>query len=472
LFVREDPGGAVLRRVILPSAGLVAILGWLSALIQQRGLADPEFAAAVLVVVLIVFLIIFGAHNARILNVIAQGRDAAERDRERLLESERAARTDAERAARTKDEFLTTISHELRTPLSGILGWTQVLQRADDGAIRRQAVDAIERGAHAQAKLIDDLLDVSSVISGKVRLDVATVDVGPLVEAAIGTLAPAAEAKSITVQRVIDPHAGPVKGDSARLQQVIWNLLANAIKFTHKGGKVQLVVERAHSSVVITVSDNGIGIAPAFLPHVFDRFRQEDGSAARRYGGLGLGLSIVKHIVDMHGGSVAVESRGEGKGASFTVTLPIAIASTESTPERPLRAVSTAAQLRGVKVLLVDDDVDALESVRQLLNEFHAEVIVADSAEKALVLVESVRPTVVVADIGMPDIDGYSMMQQLRAREATVRRRTPAIALTAFSRAEDRIRALEAGYSIHLSKPVDLRELVAAIASLVTAPSA
>ena len=466
LFVQELPGGAVLRRVILPSTALLVVLGALSTIAQERQWADAELAAALVVVVLMMYLLLVGSHHARVLNMVAQGREVAERERERLLESERAARTEAERAVRAKDEFLTTISHELRTPLSGILGWTQVLQRADAPDIRRQALDAIERGARAQAQLIDDLLDVSSVVAGKLRLDVATLAVGPLVEEAISTLAPAAEAKSLTVQRVIDPRAGPVKGDGARLQQVFWNLLANAIKFTSKGGKVQVVVERVESSVVVTVSDNGIGIAPAFLPNVFDRFRQQDGSAARKYGGLGLGLAIVKHIVDLHGGSVAAQSDGAGKGATFSVRLPVAVAASDALPDGASHGVGTPRHLRGIKVLLVDDDVDSLESVRQLLSEYEADVMVSESAAEALAKLELVEPDVVVADIGMPNMDGYTMMRRMRARETVDRRRTPAIALTAFSRAEDRIRALEAGYSFHLSKPVDLRELIAAIGSL------
>jgi signal transduction histidine kinase/ActR/RegA family two-component response regulator len=469
LFVQEQPGGAVLRRVILPSTALLVVLGALSAIAQERQWADAEFAAAIVVVVLMIYLLLVGTHHARVLNMVAQGRDVAERERERLLESERAARTEAERATRAKDEFLTTISHELRTPLSGILGWTKVLQRTDAPDLRRQALDAIERGARAQAQLIDDLLDVSGVVSGKVRLDVTTLEVGPLVEEAINTLAPAAEGKSLSVERVIDNHAGLVKGDSQRLQQVFWNLLANAIKFTANGGKVRVVVERVEASVVVTVSDNGIGIAPAFLPNVFDRFRQQDGSAARKYGGLGLGLAIVKHIVDLHGGSVTAQSDGAGKGATFSVRLPVAIAASDALAAGTSPVVGPPGHLRGIKVLLVDDDVDSLESVRQLLSEYEADVMVSESASEALAKLEHVAPDVVVADIGMPNMDGYTMMRQLRARETMDRRRTPAIALTAFSRAEDRIRALEAGYTFHLSKPVDLRELVAAIGSLAHA---
>lgn len=467
LIVREAPGGAVLRRIVLPAMMLLIVVGWATILAQKLGWADAAVAAALEVVFVMICLLVIGAHNARVLNAIARGRDTAERERERLLESERAARKDAERAVRVKDEFLTTVSHELRTPLSGILGWTHVLQQATDAATRTKALEAIERGARAQAQLINDLLDTSSIVSGKTRLQVATVDVGPLVEAALATLTPNAEAKGIQLQRVIDPHAGLVKGDRERLQQVFWNLIGNAIKFTPKGGRVQVVVERAASSVTVSISDNGIGIAPEFLPRVFDRFRQADSSATRSYGGLGLGLAIVRHIVDMHGGTVTAESAGQGRGATFTVAFPIALAAIGASLGDADGSRARLGDLRGVRVLLVDDDHDSLESIRLLLTDCGAEVGISNSGSEALARLEQRPPDVLVADIGMPNMDGYSLIRALRERESRQARRTPAIAMTAFSRAEDRIRALDAGFNFHLTKPVDVRELIAVIASLV-----
>ncbi|HEX4665073.1 MAG TPA: ATP-binding protein [Chthoniobacterales bacterium] len=400
---------------------------------------------------------------------VTEQREHAE-ERRRLLESERAARSNAERASFLKDEFLATVSHELRTPLNAILGWAQLLRTGDDDAKTiKEGLETIERNARAQTRIIEDLLEMSRIISGKTRLDVQPTDLAAVIESAIDALRPAAEAKGVRIAKVLDPLQ-PISGDPARLQQVLWNLLANAIKFTPKGGRVNVVLERVNSHLEIAVSDNGEGISPDFLPYVFDRFRQQDASQTRRHGGLGLGLSIVKNLVELHGGSVRVESAGLGCGSTFTVALPLA-------PLRPIDASRTHPQggdqdgcavgieLDGVRVLVVDDERDSLELVRRLLEECKADVVLASSAAEGLRLVREKRPDVIVSDIGMPEKDGLEMMRELRARPAQSAK-IPAIALTAFARSEDRTRAMLAGYQVHLSKPVEPQELLAAVANL------
>ncbi len=401
---------------------------------------------------------------------ITEQREHAD-ERYRLLESERAARFNAERASLLKDEFLATVSHELRTPLNAILGWTQLLRTGDgDPAEIREGLETIERNARAQTRIIEDLLDMSRIISGKTRLDVQATDLVKVVEAAVDSLRPAAEAKNVRVAKVLGP-VQPISGDPARLQQVLWNLLANAIKFTPKGGRVNVVLERVNSHVEIVVSDNGEGISPEFIPHVFDRFRQQDASQTRRHGGLGLGLSIVKNLVELHGGSVRVQSEGLGHGASFTVILPLVpLRQDGSARQHPGAALDTRClvnvELDGVRVLVVDDERDSLELVRRLLKECKADVLIASSAEDGLQLVSEDAPDVIVSDIGMPGKDGLEMMRELRARSTAKQARIPAIALTAFARSEDRTRAMLAGYQIHLSKPVEPQELLAAVANL------
>jgi PAS domain S-box-containing protein len=390
-------------------------------------------------------------------------RKKLDEERERLLESERYARTEAERVTRLKEEFLSTVSHELRTPLNAILGWTQLMQQSSDENTRRQGLDAIERGARGQAMLIDELLDVSRIISGKMRLEVEVVETGPLVESAVETLRPAAEAKGIQVTKVLAPDTGPIKGDPARLQQTVWNLLSNAIKFTPKGGKVEIRVARTEGSVQITVSDTGPGIPEKFLPYVFDRFRQADNSTTRAHGGLGLGLAIVKHIVEMHGGTVEVDSK-EGKGATFTVRLPAADFTTNTSPAAVAEPVT---RLKNVKVLVVDDDPTSCEIVRRILLNHDAQVAIAQSADEALPLLQEFDPDVLISDIGMPGKDGLTFIREIRRLESVSQGpRRPAIALTAFARAEDRIRVLQAGYNMHVAKPIDPRELLAVVGSL------
>ncbi len=395
--------------------------------------------------------------------------------RKQLLESERSARAEAERMSAMKDEFLATLSHELRTPLSAILGWSLVLQRHPmAGGELQKALETIERNARLQAQLIDDLLDMSRITSGKVRLDVQPVEPVSFVESAIETVKPAADAKGIRLQKLLDPSAGPISGDPARLQQVVWNLLSNAIKFTEKEGKVQVTLQRVNSHIEITVADTGVGIGPEFLSHVFERFRQADPSSTRRHGGLGLGLSIVKNLVELHGGTVQAFSPGEGLGTTFTVTLPLTVihraaSAGERVHPRAVSAVTSdypLADLSGLKVLVVDDEGDARDLVRKVLSDCGAEVINAGSASEALALVQKELPQLMVTDIGMPEMDGYELLQCIRALDHAKGGNTPAIALTAFARSADRTRALREGFLVHVSKPVEPSELIATVASV------
>jgi PAS domain S-box-containing protein len=392
----------------------------------------------------------------------------AEREREQLLEAERAARAEAERASRIKDEFLATLSHELRTPLNAIMGWSQLLRSgAATPEDLAQGLEVIQRNCRAQTQLIEDLLDMSRVVTGKLRLDMRPVDLAAVVGAAVDAVRPAAEAKGLRVELDVDPLAPPVRGDAARLQQVIWNLLTNAIKFTPAGGAVRAALERADSHVEVVVSDTGAGIPPEFLPHVFERFRQADGSITRRHGGLGLGLAIVKQLAELHGGTVRAKSAGEGHGATFAMSLP------GLPPEEPHAATGSGrdnpcdrTDLTGVRVLVVDDEPDAREVVKRLLGECGAAVTTACSAEEALDALRRERPDVLVSDIGMPGVDGYELLRRVRALGRDRGGDVPAVALTAFARPDDRLRALRAGYQLHLAKPVDVPELYAVVASV------
>ena len=387
---------------------------------------------------------------------------------------ERAARAEAERMSDLKDEFLATLSHELRTPLSAILGWSQVIaSRRMEGEELQRAVQVIERNARAQTRLIEDLLDMSRITSGKVRLDVQPVEPAAFIDAALETVRPAAEAKRIRLEKVLDPKAGPISGDPGRLQQVVWNLLSNAIKFTPSGGKIQVVLARVNSHVEVSVSDTGIGIAPEFLPHVFDRFRQADGSTTRRHGGLGLGLAIAKHLVELHGGSLSARSAGQDRGATFAVDLPLtAVHRRDPKEERvhPASAVKAAPpvalpDLSGLTILAVDDQPDARELLRRVLEDSGARVLTAGSASEALAVAERERPHVLVSDIGMPGADGFDLLRQLRALGPHRGGDIPAIALTAFARSEDRTKVLRAGFRMHVSKPVEAAELCFAVAN-------
>ena len=399
-------------------------------------------------------------------------------EREQLLRSERAARSDAERASRMKEEFLATLSHELRTPLHAVLGWTQVLRRMQGASEEMsKGLSTIERNARAQTQIIDELLDMSSIISGKVRLDAQGVDLAVVVNAAAETIRPTAEAKGVRLQTIADPSAGPIRGDPNRLQQILWNLLTNAMKFTPRGGRVMLTLARAKSQVELRVEDNGDGIDAAFLPHIFDRFRQADASTSRSHGGLGLGLSIVKQLVELHGGTIAAQSAGRGAGSSFRILfplMPVGLGAFESklSGERSNRAIEATETnapagpgLEGLTILVVDDELDSRTLLQRFLEERGAHVTLADSVDQALASINQNAPDVLVSDIGMPGRDGYSLIREVRALQGP-RARIPAIALTAYARSEDRVRAMGAGYQSHLSKPVEPIELVTVIRSL------
>jgi len=404
-------------------------------------------------------------------------RKKIQQQRDELFESEKAARLNAETNSRMKDDFLATLSHELRTPLNAIMGWSQILRMDRDAESIDQGLAVIERNARAQTQLIEDLLDMSRIISGKIRLDVQMVDLATVIEAAIQAVQPSADAKAIRLQPTLDRMTNPVKGDPSRLQQVVWNLLSNAIKFTPKGGRIQVFLERVNSHVEISISDTGEGIKPEFLPHVFDRFRQADESTTRRHGGLGLGLSIVKQLAELHGGFVRAKSPGEGQGSTFIITLPVLVLHAEpeshpkSSPEHPAqprehRNLCDAVSLKGVAVLVVDDEPDARDLVKRFLESCQATVIAAGSAAEGLESITQHRPHVIISDIGMPGADGYDFIRMVRSLPKDQGARTPAVALTAFARAEDRTRAMHAGFNVHLSKPIDGNELVAIVGSL------
>jgi signal transduction histidine kinase len=384
-----------------------------------------------------------------------------------LLASERLARRDAEVANRLKDDFLSTVSHELRTPLSAILGWAQLLRSGKVGIDDTgEGIAVIERNARAQKQIIEDLLDMSRIISGKLRMNVQRIDMAPVIGAAIDTVRTAADAKNITLSKSIDAGATIVNGDPNRLQQVVWNLLANAIKFTPKGGRVDVALSCVNSQVQIAVSDSGAGITPEFLPHLFERFRQGDSSASRLHGGLGLGLSIVRQLVELHGGTVTAYSEGPGRGARLVVAIPLSPVTPEVADES--NQISGAARggagisLKGVRVMVVDDEADARDLVRLVLEKFDAQVVTAGSAAEALTEMEKQTADVLLSDIGMPGFDGYQFIRAVRERGNAV----PAAALTAFARSEDRRRAMLAGYQLHVAKPVEPAELVAIVASL------
>jgi PAS domain S-box-containing protein len=408
--------------------------------------------------------------------------EAVLRDNEKqqalLLESERTARSELECAGRMKDEFLATLSHELRTPLNAILGWASILSVGSNGEEDlRAGLEAIQRNARAQTQIIEDLLDMSRIVNGKIRLDVQRLDLAGVLRAAAETIRPAADAKGVRLQTVLDPQAGPVSGDPGRLQQVFWNLINNAVKFTPRGGQVRVLLERVNSHLEATVSDTGEGIDPAFLPFVFDRFRQADASSTRRHGGLGLGLSIVKQLVELHGGNVRVKSAGPGQGSTFTVSLPLTVVHETGRAEavarrhpatggEPPADPDPSPKLTGVRVLVVDDEPDARELIRRLLADCDAVVRVAGSVDEALDVVAAAMPDVLVSDIGLPGKDGYDLIRAVRALDPARGGTIPAVALTAYARSEDRVRALRAGFQTHVIKPVEPAELLAVVASL------
>ncbi|HYP87068.1 MAG TPA: ATP-binding protein [Polyangiaceae bacterium] len=398
-------------------------------------------------------------------------------DAQAAAEAEREARNKADEATRLKDEFLTTLSHELRTPLNAILGWSRMLQsKAATEEQRTRGVDTIVRNAIAQNQLIEDLLDVSRIVSGKMRLSVDVVDFADVITAAIDVVQPAADAKGVRLQAVLDPDAGLISGDAARLQQIVWNLLTNAVKFTPRGGHVQVSLRRDDSAVDLSVTDTGAGIAPEFLPYVFDRFRQQDAGITRMSGGLGLGLAIVKNLTELHGGRVEVSSAGPGQGARFVIRIPVTpVRSTivsllpqkDGPPTvREPAALSCPSEIASLKILVVDDEPDARELLKVVFERCGGEVTKVGSVAEALDVVGRLRPDVIVSDIGMPEEDGYSFIRKLRARAAHEGGSTPAIALTAYARSEDRHRALGEGFNSHATKPVDPQELLTVVANL------
>jgi PAS domain S-box-containing protein len=419
--------------------------------------------------------------EGRIVGVVLVFRDVTERrraeierqvsvaERERLLDAERAARNDAERASRVKDEFVAMVSHELRTPLNAILGWTQLMMKSPrDSAVIDRGLDVVARNTRLQAQLISDLLDISRILAGKLRLDMRSVDLGAVVTDAVETVQPEAMSKGIDVRQDLAREPITIAGDPARVQQIIWNLMSNALKFTPSGGHVTVSLRRVGSRAEITVGDSGAGIRPDVLPHIFDRFHQADRSITRRFGGLGLGLSIVKYLVEHHGGTVQAESDGDGKGASFTVVFPTSAIEVGPEAPRPGRVMesSEAPSLEGLAVLVVEDEEDTRDFVRRLLEAQGASVTTVTSAAEALDVLTAMPPDILISDIGLPNVDGYDLMERIRAREIAADDRLPAIALTAYARAEDRTRALLAGYQAHLAKPVEPLELVATLARL------
>jgi PAS domain S-box-containing protein len=394
-------------------------------------------------------------------------RKQAEEERTRLLMI-------AQDASRLKDEFLATLSHELRTPLNAILGYTRMIRSglvAEDKMQR--ALDTIDRNATSLTEIIEDVLDVSRIISGKLRLNVRSVDLPSLIREGLDTVRPAAELRGIRIESILDSGDAPVFGDPERVQQVLWNLTSNAVKFTERGGRVQVRLERVNSHVELVVSDTGIGIAPEFLPHVFERFRQADAGMTREHGGLGLGLAITRHLVEMHGGTIEVSSGGRGMGSTFTVRLPLMIlqmereADTRVHPRAHQSGIDIAMSgLAGISVLAVDDDLDALTMVREILEAGGAQVTTAESAIEALQLIEITQPDVLLADVGMPKMSGFELIARIRQSPNEAVREVPAAALTAYARSEDRANALRSGFQLHLAKPIDPAELMRAVASL------
>lgn len=401
-------------------------------------------------------------------------RKAIERERERLLAIERESRERAEEASRLKDEFLAVVSHELRSPLNAIMGWASLLRSRDLDEQTASAIETILRNAQTQNQLIGDLLDVSRIVSGQLRLNIRPFELVSVIKAAIEVIRPSAEAKSIRIQTQLDPAAGPVTADPDRLQQIFWNLLSNAVKFTRVGGRIQVRLQRVDSHVEFTVSDTGRGIGPRLLPHIFERFRQGDSSTTREYGGLGLGLAIVRHLVELHGGVVHAHSAGEGEGAEFVVELPVSVtsrraASTDRSAAKPRAGEGLHGKmpaLDGLRILFVDDERDAREVVRAIFHETGAEVATASNVEEALQTLESFKPHILISDIGMPAEDGYDLIRRVRSLPADRGGTIPAIAATAFARTQERLKVLSAGYQMHVPKPLEPLELAIVVASL------
>jgi len=417
------------------------------------------------------------SQDGQIIGASKIARDITERvrieeEKASLLASERAARERAEAASRAKDEFVAMISHGIRSPLNAILGWSQMLRQGTlDKTATTNALESIERNARAQAQLVSDLLDISRVITGKLRINARPVDITSSLESALESIRPAAEAKQIHIEVEREPYATVVTGDADRLQQVFWNLLSNAVKFTPRGGQVEVKVARVDSQLEMAFSDTGAGISREFLPYIFDRFTQADTTSARSHAGLGLGLAIVRHIIEMHGGTVSAESKGVGKGATFRITLPVRALQLQGRDQdaalaTPAASLADDIALDRVRVMIVDDEAETRELLKIMLAGHGADVTVCASGAEALAQIDEWKPEVIVSDIGMPALDGYAFMRKVRSRDSELRD-VPAIALTAYARAEDRMRALAAGFQMHVPKPVESSELVMVIASLV-----
>jgi signal transduction histidine kinase/ActR/RegA family two-component response regulator len=462
--------GGMTAGILATVLSAIAATIWLQPF-ENEWFGTPQDAIGMLVflfVCVLVLLLIRQMHRAeRRSALLAAQREEHLREREHLLQSERAARSSAERANALKDQFLATLSHELRTPLNAILGWTQLLRlpQTEEKEVS-EGIETIERNARVQARIINDLLEMSRIISGKMRLDVQPVELAPVIEAAVETLRPAAEAKQIRIAIKPGARRMAVAADAARLQQVVWNLLSNAIKFTPNGGRVQVSVHRSGANVEFVVRDNGVGIDADFLPHLFDRFRQQEGAMSRRHGGLGLGLSIVKDLTELHRGTVEAMSAGKGHGATFVVRWP-SVSAKASPSTAPDVSLCQELDLEGVRVLAVDDEKDAREVMRRFLTQSKAEVLLAASADEALRLATEKKPDIVVSDIGMPDKDGFELIRELRSLGGQIGK-LPAIAVTAFARTEDRSKAMLAGYQVHIAKPVEAQELLAAVANLTS----
>jgi signal transduction histidine kinase/ActR/RegA family two-component response regulator len=473
--VAESKGKRLMETFHRDSAELEAMQRQLLDLRRQQERRARFYSEAVLATAIILSLLLVGAaavisqrfdERRRLLESEIAQRRRSEEYREALLVSERAARSEAERATRLKDEFVATLSHELRTPLNAIVGWASILGKDRRAETIAQGVEVIARNAKLQAQMIEELLDMSRILSGKVLFELEKTEIALIVDSAVVAVRPAADAKGVLLGTQISACRA-VNADPARLQQVAWNLLTNAIKFTPRGGKVDVCLREVGGQAEISVSDTGEGIKPDFLPFVFDRFRQADASTTRRHGGLGLGLSIVKSLVEMHGGTVDVQSAGQDQGSKFFVRLPIAhSAAHDARPSEPEKQPEPGATLTGLRILVVDDEIDARTLTRRVLEESGAYVLTAGSAAEALATVNGSNVlSVIVSDIGMPDQDGYDLIRQMRALPG-VAGRVPAVALTALARAEDRKSALLAGYQTHISKPVNPAELVAVVANL------
>jgi PAS domain S-box-containing protein len=474
-IVNEHTGQEVENPVVRAlREGTIVGLANHTLLISRHGVATPIDDSAAPI----------RSREGRTLGVVLVFRDVTERkqverERERLLDRERESRYAAESANRAKDSFLATVSHELRTPLSAIVGWAGILRAGNaDAATVGRAAEILERNARAQAKLIDDMMDISRIVSGKFQIEPAEIDPRTVVVAAVETLRPAAEEKGLMLDLNIEPTPLPVVADGERLQQIVWNLLSNAIKFSAKGGTVAVAMTATGDRLRIEVRDEGVGIDPQRLPHVFERFWQADTSSTRRHGGLGLGLAIVRHLVEMHGGRVTAASRGEGYGATFTVELPLRgpLTAGSAAGGRTTAVVSLGGPLLGRRVLdgerilVVDDDKDSAEWVAELLHTAGAEVRIVHSAAEGVEAVRTWRPNLLISDIGMPGEDGYALMKRVRALDPKEGRQTPALALTAHARADDRVRALSVGYQMHAAKPIDPIELLIVSASLLNRP--